>query len=335
MHQSTEERLSIKKIKADVARILSELCKRKGIEIIAAEACPDHIHMFVRIPPKYSVSEIMEYLKGKSLLMIFERHASLNRRSFSLDDIYINVLLPVEYIRLLANRRLSEEEKNTLEELYHNATNYVFQLPNQDILGVLLEYFCALLSSYIEIPGGMPFMELGLSCLAAIHPPTFVHTMMVGKIASCLCGHLLRLHPEAFAGVAGYDGKENLTEEKRNEIIHFTYQGALCHDFGKLFVMDTIAVYGRKILDDEFEMIKCHANLGGDLLLRCESTRKYADIARGHHKWYDNSRGYPEAFQTDSVAEKVVIDLVTVADCLDAATDTVGRSYSREKRWKT
>ena len=277
-----------------------------------------------------------DYLSGNLSVeeyknILSELYKKRNRRSFSLDDIYINVLLPVEYIRLLANRRLSEEEKNTLEELYHNATNYVFQLPNQDILGVLLEYFCALLSSYIEIPGGMPFMELGLSCLAAFHPPTFVHTMMVGKIASCLCGHLLRLHPEAFAGVAGYDGKENLTEEKRNEIIHFTYQGALCHDFGKLFVMDTIAVYGRKILDDEFEMIKCHANLGGDLLLRCESTRKYADIARGHHKWYDNSRGYPEAFQTDSVAEKVVIDLVTVADCLDAATDTVGRSYSRGK----
>ena len=65
------------KIRADIARILSELCTRKGIGIIAAEVCPDHIHMFVRIPPKYSVSEIMGYLKGKSSLMIFERHANL------------------------------------------------------------------------------------------------------------------------------------------------------------------------------------------------------------------------------------------------------------------
>ena len=65
------------KIRADIARILSELCKRKRIEIIAAEVCPDHILMFVRIPPMYSVSEIMGYLKGKSSLMIFERHANL------------------------------------------------------------------------------------------------------------------------------------------------------------------------------------------------------------------------------------------------------------------
>lgn len=64
-------------IKADVAEILSMLCKSKGIEIIEAECCKDHIYMLVRIPPKYSVSEIMGYLKGKSSLMIFEKHANM------------------------------------------------------------------------------------------------------------------------------------------------------------------------------------------------------------------------------------------------------------------
>ena len=66
-----------KKIRTDVGKILKDLCTRKGIEIIAAEACIDHIHMLVRIPPKYSVSSIMGYLKGKSSLIIFERHANL------------------------------------------------------------------------------------------------------------------------------------------------------------------------------------------------------------------------------------------------------------------
>ena len=66
-----------KDIKADVGQILGILCRRKGIEIIEAECCPDYIHMLVRIPPKYSVSEIVGYLKGKSSLMIFEKHANL------------------------------------------------------------------------------------------------------------------------------------------------------------------------------------------------------------------------------------------------------------------
>ena len=78
-------------------------------------------------------------------------------------------------------------------------------------------------------------------------------------------------------------------------------------------------------------MIKCHADLGADLLLRCESTKNYANIARGHHKWYDNSKGYPTNFSTEALPEKILIDLVTVADCIDAATDTVGRSYSKGK----
>ena len=66
-----------KDIKADVGQILGSLCRRKGIEIIEAECCPDHIHMLVRIPPNISVSSFMGYLKGKSSLMIFDRHANL------------------------------------------------------------------------------------------------------------------------------------------------------------------------------------------------------------------------------------------------------------------
>ena len=62
---------------SDIGQILRKLCEYKGIEIIEAEACPDHIHMLVSIPPKYSVSQIMGYLKGKSSLMIFDRHANL------------------------------------------------------------------------------------------------------------------------------------------------------------------------------------------------------------------------------------------------------------------
>ena len=67
-------------IKADVGKILRQLCERKGVEIIEATACPDHVHMLVKIPPKLSVSSFMGYLKGKSSLMIFDRHANLKYR---------------------------------------------------------------------------------------------------------------------------------------------------------------------------------------------------------------------------------------------------------------
>ena len=68
------------KIKADIGRILRELCDHKKVEIIEANACKDHIHMLVSIPPKLSVAQFMGYLKGKSSLMIFDRHANLKYR---------------------------------------------------------------------------------------------------------------------------------------------------------------------------------------------------------------------------------------------------------------
>ena len=65
------------KIQTDLGKILRQLCDHKGVEIMEANACADHIHMLLKIPPKMSVSSFMGYLKGKSSLMIFERHANL------------------------------------------------------------------------------------------------------------------------------------------------------------------------------------------------------------------------------------------------------------------
>ena len=95
-------------IKADRGKILRQLCQQKGVEIIEAEACPDHIHMLISIPPKYSVSQIMGFLKGKSSLMIFDRHANLkykygNRhfwaRGYYVDTVGRNKKQVQEYIR--------------------------------------------------------------------------------------------------------------------------------------------------------------------------------------------------------------------------------------------
>ena len=68
------------KLKTEIGKILRTLCERKGVEIVEAEACPDHIHMLLNIPPKYSVSEFMGYLKGKSSLMICDRFANQKYR---------------------------------------------------------------------------------------------------------------------------------------------------------------------------------------------------------------------------------------------------------------
>lgn len=112
------------KIKMDIGKIIRTLCDQKGVEIIEAEACPDHIHLLVSIPPKISVSAFIGYLKGKSSLMIFDRHADLkykygNRhfwcKGYYVDTVGKNKKAIAEYIRKqlqedIANDQISIKE---------------------------------------------------------------------------------------------------------------------------------------------------------------------------------------------------------------------------------
>ena len=84
------------KLRADIGQILRQLCEYKGVEILEAHAMSDHIHMLVTIPPKLAVSNFMGYLKGKSTLMIFERHANLKykfgNRHFWAEGYYVSTV---------------------------------------------------------------------------------------------------------------------------------------------------------------------------------------------------------------------------------------------------
>ena len=111
-------------IKADIGKIIRDLCERKGIEIVEAECCSDHIHMLIKVPPKYSISEIMGYLKGKSSLIIFDRHANLKYkygsrhfwcRGYYMDTVGKNEKAIKEYIR---NQLIEDEmmDQMTIKE---------------------------------------------------------------------------------------------------------------------------------------------------------------------------------------------------------------------------
>lgn len=101
------------KIKSDIGQILRKLCEYKGVEIIEANACPDHIHMLVSIPPKISVAQFMGYLKGKSSLMIFDKHANLKykygNRQFWCKGYYVDTVVRNK-------KAIAEYIKNQLQE---------------------------------------------------------------------------------------------------------------------------------------------------------------------------------------------------------------------------
>ena len=103
--------------KVEIGKILRELCKWKGVNIIEAEVCPDHVHMLVEIPPKMAVSWFMGFLKGKSSLMIYEKWGNLKYkyrgrefwcRGYYVDTVGKNTKAIVEYIK----NQLKEDELN-------------------------------------------------------------------------------------------------------------------------------------------------------------------------------------------------------------------------------
>ena len=107
------------KLKADIGEILRKLCEQKNVNIVEAQACPDHIHMLVEIPPSLSVSQFVGFLKGKSSLMIFDRHANLkykygNRhfwcRGYYVDTVGRNEGAIKEYIKNQLQEDIIEDQ---------------------------------------------------------------------------------------------------------------------------------------------------------------------------------------------------------------------------------
>ena len=110
------------KLKQDIANILSMLCKRKGVHIVEAEICPDHVHMLVEIPPSMAVSYFVGYLKGKSTLMIYDRHPELQskwNKAFWARGYYVETIGNIteeavqKYIKEQAEESRKEDSRST------------------------------------------------------------------------------------------------------------------------------------------------------------------------------------------------------------------------------
>ena len=113
-----------RKIRKDIGEIIRKLCDYKHVEIIEAHAMPDHIHMLLSIPPSLCVSEFMGYLKGKSTLMIFERHANLKYkygqrsfwcRGYFVDTVGKNETAIKNYIRKQLEEDYAKDQKTFKE----------------------------------------------------------------------------------------------------------------------------------------------------------------------------------------------------------------------------
>lgn len=160
---------------------------------------------------------------------------------------------------------------------------------------------------------------------------TYAHSMNVAMIARELMKGILKYRPELLKGALGEirHGKVLLDSK---ECLDFIYEAAFYHDIGKNGIISTVNNDYRPLTDEEYAIVKTHPALGAELLKIAPSLyEKYHDTTLGHHKWYNGKGGYPEDFDNTKSPKRILIDIITLSDCMQAATERVGRNYKEGK----
>ena len=160
---------------------------------------------------------------------------------------------------------------------------------------------------------------------------TYAHSVNVAMIARELMEGILEYQPELLKGALGEirHGKVLLNSKK---CLDFIYEAAFYHDIGKNGIISTVNNDYRLLTDEEYAIIKTHPALGAELLKIAPSLyEKYHDTTLGHHKWYNGKGGYPEDFDNTKSPKRILIDIITLSDCMQAATEHIGRNYKEGK----
>lgn len=172
-----------------------------------------------------------------------------------------------------------------------------------------------------------------LGTILSGHRPTFVHSLMVAHLTRALIRRMIDTSPETLTGLMGCkDGAEVLA--RREEILRMAYDCGLYHDVGKSGVLMHIDMNNRRLIDEEFLCIQSHPAIGYGLLCTVGYSRYLAPAALYHHCFYDGTGGYPKNVPPCPKEIKGIVDALTVADSLDAATDNIGRCYNMAKPFR-
>ena len=162
---------------------------------------------------------------------------------------------------------------------------------------------------------------------------TYAHSVHVAKIAEVLLDGILKYQPDLLKGVFGYASTEQVLAHKK-VFRKFLHDAGMMHDIGKNAISSVVNNEYLPLTNDEFVIIKQHPHLGELFLGMHPEFAKFHDTTVGHHKWYNGKGGYPEDFDNTKSPVRIMIDIVTLSDCLQAATEHIGRNYRIGKNFE-
>ena len=173
-----------------------------------------------------------------------------------------------------------------------------------------------------------------LESILSGHRPTYVHSTMVAHLTRVLLRRMMETNPAALIGLLGCKTAAEV-QARKPELLQTAYDCGLYHDVGKSAVIMYIDTNSRSLLEEEFCCIQSHPVIGYGLLREAGYEEYLAPAALYHHCFYNGRGGYPREVPPCPQNIKGIVDVLTVADALDAATDNIGRCYNRAKPLRT
>lgn len=176
-------------------------------------------------------------------------------------------------------------------------------------------------------------IEFVMELNVATQVTTYAHSTHVARLAEAMMKAIIRHQRELLVGKLGITSKWQVRLHQR-QLIHFIIHAALCHDIGKNSIVSVVNNDYRQLSDEERRIIRTHPRMGLKYLKISQKLKFYYDITLGHHKWYNGKGGYPNDFDNTKSPYRFMIDIITLCDCMQAATERVGRNYKQEKSFE-
>ena len=239
----------------------------------------------------------------------------------------VRFVLMLEYLDELLQLAPKEEK----EKLIHDFCDYIKEIPKkQNDIFVTRLIYDALQKILPEITEKMDPFELLLEVVVERDIAVTVHVEMVSHIAKLLLEMIYKKKPEMLLGTLGASSMEEVLQ-RRDEFFFFLKSSSLLHDIGKVNISYVTKNQIRLLNNIEYACISKHPELGEGLVRANELLSCYAPVILGHHKSWNDQRGYPYEYLCHTIPEALMIDLVQFSDCIDSATDYLGRTYAMSK----
>ncbi len=245
----------------------------------------------------------------------------------------INLSLYAKTYYDLSPKETQREYQTQIQTVLDRVYRYLVNYPSDDSIGPKLARVMAELTRE-RITEEKGFRNHMMNYLLVCHAPTCVHSRMVAILTKAIIEQLIRVNPSALVGTLGIKSAEEAVQ-RRDEIVSRAYNCGLYHDIGKSEVLNYITIYSRRLLDEEFEAIQYHTVMGNRILGNFDDLWAESEVAMRHHQFYNEKGGYPKSCPPCPTSIKMIVNVVTVADSMDAATDNVGRSYAASKQFST